>query len=342
MNRWKHALLITLTLSLISGPALSAEEVNLYSARKENLIKPLLDRFTKQTGIKVNLVTGKAKALLKRLESEGRNTPADLLITTDAGNLHVAKAAGLLQSAESKILTETVPSNLRDGDNQWFALSTRSRVIVYSKERVKPGELTSYEDLADPKWKGRICIRSSSNVYNQSLLASLIAHSSISEAEKWAKGVVANMAQPPKGNDRAQVKAAAAGVCDIAVVNTYYMGVMMSNSKDPSQQKAAEQVGVFFPNQNDRGAHINISGAGVTAGAKHKANAVRLLEFLVSDEAQQWYAQANHEYPVKAGVPVSDIVKSWGYPFKADSLMVSELGKNNAEAVKVFDRAGWK
>lgn len=342
MQYIKHLSIFMLALALFCEPALSAGEVNIYSSRKAQLIKPALEMFTEKTGIQVNLVTGKAKALLKRLESEGRNTPADLLITTDAGNLHAAKVAGLLQSVESEVLTETVPNNLRDDDNQWFALSTRSRVIVYSKERVKPEELTSYEALVDPKWKGRICIRSSSNIYNQSLLSSLIAHSGVSEAEKWAKGVVANMAQPPKGNDRAQVKAVAIGICDIAVVNSYYLGVMMSNSKDLSQQQAAEQVAVFFPNKNDRGAHINISGAGVITGAKHKANAIKLLEFLVSDQAQQWYAQANHEYPIKAGVPVSDTVKSWGYPFKADSLMVSKLGKHNAEAVKVFDRAGWR
>jgi iron(III) transport system substrate-binding protein len=342
MKPWKSALLLSLALSFSTAPVAAGEEVNLYSARKENLIKPLLDKFTEQTGIKVNLVTGKAKTLLKRLESEGRNTPADLLLTTDAGNLHAAKAAGLLQAAQSKVLNDTVPTNLRDPDNQWFALSTRSRIVVYAKDRVKPEEVTSYEELADPKWKGRICIRSSDNIYNQSLLASLISHHGAEQAEKWAKGVVANMAQPPKGNDRAQVKAAAAGICDIAVVNTYYLGVMLSNTKDPSQKAAAEQVGIVFPNQSDRGAHINVSGAGVIAGAKHKGNAVKLLEFLVSDEAQQWYAQANHEYPVKAGTPVSDIVKSWGYPFKTDGLMVSKLGEHNAEAVKVFDRAGWK
>ncbi|VAX10868.1 Ferric iron ABC transporter, iron-binding protein [hydrothermal vent metagenome] len=340
MSGLQKSLLTFITFTLFSTPLLASNEVNLYSARKEALIKPLLDKFTGQTGIKVNLVTGKAKALLKRLQSEGRNTPADILLTVDAGNLHAAKLAGLLQPLDNTILKDAMPENLRDPEGYWYALSARSRVIVYSKERVTASELSSYEDLVNPKWQGRICIRSSGNIYNQSLLSSLIAHHGIAKAEAWAKAIVANMAQSPKGNDRAQVKAVAVGVCDIAVVNTYYMGVMLQ--KDASQQKAASKVAVFFPNQSNRGAHINISGAGLIKGAKHKANAIKLLEFLVSDEAQEWYAQANHEYPVKPGIPVSPIVKAWGYPFKQDGLHVGELGKHNAEAVRVFDRAGWK
>ncbi|MCF6219421.1 MAG: Fe(3+) ABC transporter substrate-binding protein [Gammaproteobacteria bacterium] len=340
MNYWIKLGIPALVLTLLSAPVLAVEEVNVYSARKEALIKPLLERFTQQTGIKVNLLTGKAKTLLKRLQSDGRNTPADMLLTVDAGNLHAATVAGLLQPVDSASLKAVVPQNLRDPDDRWYALSTRSRVIVYSKERVKASELSTYEDLADPKWKGRLCIRSSSNIYNQSLLASLIIHNGAEQAEEWARGVVANMAQSPKGNDRAQVKAVAVGICDIAIINTYYMGVMLK--KDDRQKKAALQVAVFFPNQEGRGAHINISGAGIVKAAKHRENAIKLLEFLVSDEAQLWYAKANHEYPVKAGIPVSDVVMAWGYPFKQDSLNVSELGKYNAEAVKVFDRAGWK
>ncbi len=340
MNDWIKLLIPTLALTLLSAPVLAAEEVNVYSARKEALIKPLLERFTQQTGIKVNLLTGKAKTLLKRLQSEGRNTPADMLLTTDAGNLHAATAAGLLQPVDSALLKAAVPRNLRDPNDRWYALSIRSRVMAYSKKRVKASELSTYEDLADPKWKGRLCIRSSSNIYNQSLLASLIRHNGAEQAEEWAKGVVANMARPPKGNDRAQVMAVAVGICDIAIINTYYMGVMLE--KDERQKKAASQVSIFFPNQGGRGAHINISGAGIIKGAKHRENAIRLLEFLVSDEAQLWYAKVNHEYPVKAGIPVSDIVMAWGYPFKQDGLNVGELGRYNADAVKVFDRAGWK
>ncbi len=339
MNHRIRPLIPLLVLTLLSASTLAAE-VNLYSARKEALIKPLLDKFTAQSGIKVNLVTGKAKTLLKRLQSEGRNTPADILLTTDAGNLHAATTANLLQPVDNTTLKTIVPHNLRDPEDHWYALSIRSRVIVYSKERIKASELSTYEDLADPKWKGRICIRSSNNIYNQSLLASMISHNGIKPAENWAKGVVANMAQSPQGNDRAQVKAVAVGVCDIAIINTYYMGVMLH--KDADQKKAASQVALFFPNQDGRGAHINISGAGIIKGAKHRENAIKLLEFLVSDEAQQWYAQANHEYPVKAGIPVSKIVNAWGYPFKQDSLNVGELGKYNTDAVKIFDRAGWR
>ena len=328
-------------LCLFSGTVLAGGEVNLYSARKENLIKPLLDRFTAETGIEVNLVTGKASALLKRLQAEGRNTPADLFLTVDAGRLHVAKQAGLLQPVESEVLLAAIPAHLRDRDNQWFGLSKRARVIVYSKQRVKPEMLSTYEDLADPKWKGRICIRSSGNIYNQSLLASLIAHHGETEAEKWAAGVVGNMARPPRGNDRAQVKAIAIGECDIAVVNSYYLGNMQTSS-DQREREAAARVALFFPNQNDRGAHINISGAGITKHAANRDNARKLLEFLVSDEAQKWYADSNHEYPVKAGIEVSPIVKAWGYPFKEDTLDMGKLGQYNVTAVKIFDRVGWR
>lgn len=328
-------------LCLFSGTVLAGGEVNLYSARKENLIKPLLDRFTAETGIEVNLVTGKASALLKRLQAEGRNTPADLFLTVDAGRLHVAKQAGLLQPVESEVLLAAIPAHLRDRDNQWFGLSKRARVIVYSKQRVKPEMLSTYEDLADPKWKGRICIRSSGNIYNQSLLASLIAHHGETEAEKWAAGVVGNMARPPRGNDRAQVKAIAIGECDIAVVNSYYLGNMQTSS-DQREREAAARVALFFPNQNDRGAHINISGAGITKHAANRDNARKLLEFLVSDEAQKWYADSNHEYPVKAGIEVSPIVKAWAYPFKEDTLDMGKLGQYNVTAVKIFDRVGWR
>ncbi len=337
----RYLIFITTLLLLFSGTALAGDEVNLYSARKENLIKPLLDRFTAETGIKVNLVTGKAGALQKRLQVEGHNTPADLFLTADAGRLHVAKQAGLLQPVESKVLADAIPPHLRDKDNQWFGLSKRARVIVYSKQRVKPEMLSTYEDLADPKWKGKICIRSSGNIYNQSLLASLIAHHGETAAEKWAAGVVANMARPPRGNDRAQVKAVAIGECDIAVVNSYYLGNMQTSS-DQSERDAAAKVALFFPNQSDRGTHINISGAGITKHASNRDNARKLLEFMVSDEAQKWYADSNHEYPVKAGIEVSPIVKAWGYPFKEDNLDMGQLGIYNVTAVKIFDRVGWR
>lgn len=327
--------------------AAEQKEVNLYSARKEKLIKPLLDQFTGQTGIKVNFVTGKADALLKRLQSEGDNSPADLFITTDAGRLHRAKEAGVLQPVESDVLNEVIPENLRDKEGYWFGLSQRARPIFYVKDKVKPEELSTYESLADKKWKGRICIRSSNNIYNQSLVASMIAHNGKEAVETWAKAFVANFARPPKGGDRDQIKAAAAGQCDIAIANTYYYGAMLTNEKDPAQQQAAKAVSLFWPNQHDtaegkaRGVHVNVSGIGMTSAAKHKEAALKLMEFLVNKAAQKWYADVNHEYPVVADVEWSELLKSWG-KFKADTLNLSRLGELNTEAVKLMDRAGWK
>ncbi|MCV6636839.1 Fe(3+) ABC transporter substrate-binding protein [Candidatus Albibeggiatoa sp. nov. NOAA] len=319
--------------------AQAAEEVNLYSARKEALIKPLLDQFTDKTGIKVNLVTGKADALLKRLQSEGDNSPADILLTTDAGRLHRAKEAGVLQAVESDALDAAIPAHYRDDAKEWYGLSLRARVIMYAKDRVKADELSTYEALQGEQWRKRICIRSSSNIYNQSLVSSLIAANGDEKVETWAKGMVANFAKPPAGGDRDQIKAVAAGVCDIAVANTYYLGGMLH--ADAKQQAAAQQVVVFWPNQEGRGTHVNVSGAGVTKSAKNKDNAVKLLEFLASDESQKWYAETNHEFPVKAGVAVSDTLKAWG-EFKADTLSLSKLGELNPEAVRLMDRAGWR
>ena len=338
----KHLAAIAISAAL-TGPIWAAEEVNVYSYRQEGLIKPFFDRFTAATGIKVNLVTGSADALLTRLESEGRNSPADILVTVDAGRLHRAKAAGVLQSIQSSVLEAAIPAQLRDSDNQWFGLSKRARVMVYNKSKLKPAELPDYAGLTDTKWKGRICIRSSGNIYNQSLLAGMIAKQGEAAAESWAKGMVANFARPPKGNDRAQIKAVAAGQCDIAIVNNYYLGVMQTSTADDGQKEAAAAVGLFYPGQKSSGAHVNVSGAGVTKYAKNKANAIKLLEFLVSDAEQANYAKENHEYPVKPGVDVSDVIKSWGgYPFKAEDVEMSKLGVHNATAVKIFDRVGWQ
>ncbi len=323
-----------------AGAAPAAEEVNLYSARKEELIKPLLDRFTAQTGIKVKLLTGGADELLKRLESEGRGSPADLFITVDAGRLHRAKAAKVLQTVHSKVLETAVPVAYHDPEGYWYGLSVRARPIMYARGRVEPMQLSTYEDLADPKWKGRVCIRSSSNLYNQSLVASMIAANGEASTEQWAKGLVANFARPPRGGDRDQIKAAAAGECDIAIANTYYLAGMLQ-SKNESERAAAQKINVFWPNQQGRGVHVNVSGAGVTAHAPHKANAVKLLEFLVSDASQLWYAEANGEYPVKEGIPPSATLKKWG-SFKADALNLATLGVLNADALKLMDRAGWK
>nr|WP_230208716.1 Fe(3+) ABC transporter substrate-binding protein [Solemya velum gill symbiont] len=318
----------------------ASEEANLYSARKEALIKPLLDQFTRETGIKVNLVTGKADALLKRLQSEGANSPADLLITTDSGRLHRAHSAGLLQQVKSEKLNTVVPPHLRNPEGYWFGLSVRARPIFYAKDRVKPEELSTYEALTDKKWKGRICIRSSNNIYNQSLVASMIAHNGAEATQQWADAFVGNFARPPKGGDRDQIKAAAAGQCDIAIANTYYYGGMLI-SGDDAQIKAANSVAIFWPNQDGRGTHVNVSGVGVTKAATNRENAIKLIEFLVSPESQLWYAEANNEYPVVEGAGTSEILKSWG-DFKPDNLSLARLGELNADAVRLMDRAGWR
>jgi len=329
--------LVTASLSLNSF----ADEVNIYSARKENLIKPLLDKFSAETGIKTNLITAKADKLLTRMVNEGRNTPADVFITTDAGRLYRAKQADLLQPIDSDFISKTVPAHLRDIDDLWVGLSQRARVIFYAKDRVKPEQLSSYEDLADPQWNKRICIRGSSNIYNQSLVASMISAKGEAETSKWVEGLVKNLARKPNGGDRDQIKAAAAGQCDIAVANTYYYANMLNNKKDVAQVQAAEKMAIFWPNQNGRGTHVNVSGAAISKHSKNRDNAVRLIEFLLSEESQDWYGKVNYEYPVLQGVAVNPLLKSWG-DFKSDTLNLSRLGELNAEAVKIMDKAGWQ
>ena len=338
----KIALSIAIVASTLLAPVATyaADEVNLYSARKEKLIKPLLDTFTKETGIKVNLVTAKAGPLLKRLKTEGLNSPADLLITTDAGRLHKANEAGVLQVTESDVLNKAVPASFRDPKGVWYGLSLRARPIFYVKDKVKPEELSTYEALADDKWKNRICIRSSSNIYNQSLVASMISNNGTEKTQAWANKFVSNLARKPKGGDRDQIKAAAAGECDIAIANTYYYGNMI-HGKDKKQNKAAEAVAIFWPNQADRGAHVNISGIAMTKASKNKANAQKLMEFLVNEESQNWYAQVNYEYPVISSGDWSDTLKNWG-EFKADSINLATLGELNKDASQLMDKAKWK
>ena len=334
-------LVAPLLLVMILQPTLaSAAEVNVYSARKEALILPLLQRFESETGIKVNLITAKADELLKRLESEGRSTPADVLITVDAGRLQRAKDAGVLQPLDNAVLQERVPQNLRDSENYWYGLSMRARVIFYAKDRVDPGKLSTYEALVDPEWNDRICIRSSGNIYNQSLVASMIEADGVEATEEWARGIVANMARKPAGGDTDQLRAAAAGQCDIAVANTYYYGRLAGSSKD-ADRAVVDALGLFWPNQDDRGAHVNVSGAGLTAHAKNPEAAVQLLEFLVNAESQAWYAEVNNEYPVVADAESSELLKSFG-EFHSDSLNLSKLGENNRAAVQLMDRAGWR
>lgn len=319
-----------------AAQAAEKNEVNLYSYRQPSLIKPFLDEFTKQTGIKVN-VTFAEKGMLERLKAEGRNTPADMVLTTDIGRLSAIAEAEMLRPVKSEMLEQNIPAQYRDPKGVWFGLSLRARVLFVSKDRVKPGEITSYEQLTDPKWRGRICTRSGKHVYNISMLAAVIAEKGEAEAQKWAAGVHKNLARKPQGNDRAQAKAIAEGVCDVAIANTYYMALMSTNKKSPEQRKWAAATRVVFPDLNGHGTHVNISGAAVTEHAKHPANAVKLLEFLSENFAQQMYADQNFEYPVKAGVPVNDIVASWG-KFKASTLEISKVAKFRPLASRIMDR----
>lgn len=323
----------------LSTVALSAE-VNIYSYRQEALIKPQLEAFRKATGISYNLITGGAGGLLQRLKNEGMDSPADLLFTVDAGRLYRAVDMGLLQSVRSKILETNIPARFRDPQGRWFGLGIRARAIFYHEDRVKPSELSTYEDLTNPKWKGRILIRSSNNIYNQSLLASLIHHHGAKKAEEWARGMVANFARRPQGGDRDQLRAVAAGEGDIAIANNYYYARLMTSKKAKDRQ-VTEKVKVFWPNQKGRGVHVNVSGAAVTKSAKNKANAIKLLEFLVGEEAQRIYASVGYEYPVRKGIARGSVVARMG-DFKMDDMPLEYLGRHNAEAVRIFDRAGWR
>lgn len=316
------------------------QEVNVYTHRHYKADQELFARFEKETGIKVNVVNAKADELIQKMVIEAEQSPADVLITVDAGRLVRAKNKGLLQSANSTFLTKTIPNHLKDADNNWFALTKRARVIVYNPLKIKEQELSTYQALTQEKWKNKILIRSSGNIYNQSLLASIIANKGEEEASKWASGIVANMARSPKGNDRDQIKAVVAGEGDLAIVNTYYIGKLL-NSKNPDEVKVANAIKIFFPNQNTNGTHINVSGAGVAKYAPNKDNAIKFIEFLVSKESQEVFANSNYEYPINKEVPISDLLKSWG-TFKEDTLSLTKLGENNKKAVMVFDIAKWK
>ncbi len=359
LSRILLSLLLVLSLALLAacsgGGAPAANEgdqgesatgadeeqmVNLYTDRHYDTDQELYDLFTQETGIKVNVVKGKSDELIERLAREGEDTQADLLITADAGRLHRAKVQGLLQPVSSEVLFNNIPANLRDPENYWFGLTVRARVIVYAKDRVDPSEISTYEDLTDPKWKGKILVRSSSNIYNQSLLASLIAIHGEEKGREWARGVVENMARDPEGNDRAQATAVAAGVGDLAIMNTYYIGKML-NSANPEEVKAAEALGIIFPDQEGTGTHINVSGIGLTKYAKNKENAIKLMEFLSSVKAQQQFAEANFEYPANPAVEPSELLKSWG-DFKRQDISLSLLGELNSKAVQIFNEVGWK
>ncbi|MGQ4878003.1 Fe(3+) ABC transporter substrate-binding protein [Billgrantia sp. LNSP4103-1] len=330
--------------AMLAGSALattvSADEVNLYSARHYDSDEKLYQAFTEQTGIKVNLLEGDSDQLIERIQREGVASPADVMITVDAGRLWRAEQDGIFQSVESDVLAERLPEAMHHPEGKWFGFSQRVRAIFYNPENVDPSEIGSYEDLTDPRWEGEVCIRSSNNIYNQSLLASMIEHHGEEGAEEWAQGIVNNMARDPEGGDTDQIKAVAAGECDLAVANHYYY-VRLLESDEAADREVAEKVGIIFPNQDDRGIHVNVGGAGVVEGAPNRENAVRFLEFLASDEAQEIFAAGNYEFPVVEGVKMSETLESWG-EFKKDDLNVNILGENNPEAIRIFDRVGWR
>jgi iron(III) transport system substrate-binding protein len=334
--------LITLVAGLaLALPGLAQDKVlNLYSSRHYQTDEALYANFTKKTGIKVNRIEANEDALLERLRNEGARSPADVLVTVDAGRLWRAEQMGLFQPVKSAVLEERIPGELRQPDGLWFAFSVRARPVFYLKGSVDPKQIRDYEDLADPKWKGKVCIRSSSNMYNLSLMSSMIAGIGPVKAEEWARGVVANFARSPKGGDTDQLKAVAAGECQVAVANTYYYVRLMKSGK-PDERAVAERVGVIFPNQSGRGTHVNVSGAGVMKHAPNRDSAVKFLEYLASDEAQAYFANGNNEYPAVGKLHGNRELASLG-DFRKDSLNVSLLGKNQAAAQQIYDRAGWK
>ena len=326
-------------MTLVAAHSHAEGEVNLYSYRQPFLIEPMLEEFTNQTGTKVNVVFAK-KGMVEKIKAAGDNNPADAVLTVDIGRLDALHKAGLLEGVDSAVLSEAIPANLRHPDGLWFGLTTRARLALTSKDRVKPGELSTLADLADPKFKGRICTRSGKHVYNVALIASVIAHEGEEAAEKWLSGVRDNLARKPQGNDRAQAKGIHEGVCDVAISNHYYMGKMATNEKKPEQKDWANAVNVQFLDQDGRGNHVNISGAAVIKGAKNRDNAVALLEFLAGDMAQNMYATVNFEFPVKDGIKTHELVESWG-SFKADTLSLEEIASHRTTATKLVDKTGF-
>ena len=334
------ALAAALAASLPVLALSQAKELNLYTSRHYQTDEALYADFTRATGIKINRIEAGDDAIIERMKQEGARSPADVLVTVDAGRLWRAEQAGLLQPVQSKVLNEKIPAELRHPEGLWYGFSMRARPIFYAKGRVDPAKLSTYESLADPALKGKVCIRSSSNVYNLSLMSSMIAAAGPEKAEAWARGVVANMARPPKGGDTDQLKAVAAGECDVAVSNTYYY-VRLMRSKKADERAVAEKLGIVWPNQQDRGTHVNISGAGVAKHAPNKEAAIKFLEYLASPRAQDYFANGNNEYPVVGEARANKELASLG-TFKKDSLNVSLLGRNQGAAQQAYDRAGWK
>jgi len=328
---------VALFLSLGSA---NAEEVNIYSARHYDTDLSIYERFSEETGIKVNLIEGQSEELLARLAQEGEFSPGDVLLTVDAGRLWHAEQAELFAPVSSEVIDARVPAHLRHPDGLWFGISKRARIVIYNKEDGLPEGLTTYADLANPGFEGQICVRSSSSIYNISLLSSIVAHEGTDAAESWAEGVVANFARSPQGNDTAQIKAVAAGECRLGIANTYYVARLMG-SDDPADRAVADKIGIIFPDQLGRGTHVNISGTGLLTNAPNKANAIRFLEFLVSDWAQNILAEGNNEYPTVPTVDAQGPVTTLG-AFKEDEINASALGQNQSLAIRIFDRAGWR
>jgi len=339
-----YSLLIwaTVIIAMLSFQSCStrSDHINVYSGRHYQADEEIFREFTEETGIRVNLIKADTDQLINRMELEGASSPADLLITADAGRLVQAAAKGLLQPINSDIVDQVVPSHLRDPDAYWTGLTKRARVIVYNQEVVDPSKLSTYEDLVSPGWQGRVLVRSSQNHYNQTLLASIVAASGTEAAEVWARGLVQNMARPPRGNDRDQVKAMAAGAGDLAIVNTYYMGLLL-NSTNSEEREVARQAAIFFPNQNDRGTHVNISGVGLAASSHNKENANRLIEYLLSDKVQQKLAESNYEYPVSSRVEWPELLQSWGQ-FREDTTSLARIHGYLQDAMLIFNRVGWE
>ncbi|MGI9568653.1 MAG: Fe(3+) ABC transporter substrate-binding protein [Desulfobulbia bacterium] len=340
-SAWRSLGCAAISLSLVTGltTAVSAAgEVNIYSYRQPELIKPLLDKFTKDTGIETNVLFLK-KGLVARIKAEGQNSPADLIFTVDIGRLSGAKAEGVTQTVDNSKINNNIPSQYRDPAGHWFGLTTRGRVVYASKDRVKQDSIT-YEELANPKWRGKICTRSGQHAYNVALFSSMIAHMGQQKAEAWLRGVKENLARKPAGNDRAQAKAIFAGQCDIGIGNTYYVGLMKLNEKKPEQKKWAEAIKVLFPNSEGRGTHVNISGMALARHAPNKENALKLMEFLSSGKAQEIYAEQVFEYPIKPGSEPSKIVKSFG-KIKPDTLSLDDIAKNRKNASQLVDKVGY-
>jgi iron(III) transport system substrate-binding protein len=333
---------LALAFALCAFSAAAQENVvNIYSSRHYKTDEALYEGFTRLSGIKVNRIEGGEDALIERVRNEGPRSPADVLITVDAGRLWRAEQLGLFQPVKSKTLEARIPESFREPGGQWFGFSLRARVIAYSKAKVRAGEVQTYEELADPKWKGRVCMRSSTSVYNLSLMGALIDHLGEQKAEAWAKGVHANLAQAPKGGDTDQLMAVAAGQCDVTVSNQYYYA-RLARSEKPEEKQAAERIGIVFPNQKSWGAHVNISGAGVLKNAPHRDAAVKFLEYLASDEAQRYFADGNNEWPVVANLRMDNPVLASFGDFKRDRLNVAVLGRNQPNSQKIYDRVAWK